>query len=92
MIENIFAVIAVAVGSAGVVALYYRVCQPAAFWRVMAAWFSAGSAHAEIEQRVCHFREALKRQAAATGATKPAAAGKTATVSDNGREYQVEGR
>ncbi len=90
MIEYACTLIAVAAVSVGVVALYYRVYHPAKFWRVMASWFSAGSAHAEIEQRVCNFREVLKRQAAATGATKPAGAGKA--VIDNGREYQVEER
>lgn len=90
MIEHTCTLIAAAIASAGFVALYYRICQPAKFWDFMAAWFHRRSAHAEIEQRVCNFREVLKRQAAANGAAKPASAGKT--VSDNGLEYRVEER
>ena len=94
MIEYACTVVAVAVFSALVVVIYYRICHPAKFWAVVASWHRAIGRHIANERYILDVRAGLARQAAATGAAKPANAGKTktATVIDNGVEWKVEER
>lgn len=83
MIEPICALIAAAVAAAVVVAIYYRICHAAKFWRYAQRLHRAAGRYIANERYICDVRATLDRNDVA--GKRP-----TVTQMDNGVAWNVE--